>query len=279
MKRPIALGLTLVVLALALAGLELRIEKIPRRTVPGAGILYVPSGKYLKMATFGYSSVAADVLFIWAIQYYGNTAIPDRRDHLLHIFSVISELDPRYVDPYEVGALIALYDFNDVALSLKILDLGFVNNPAMWIFPLDAGHYAQIYAKDFALAKEYFRKAMDVPGAPPIVRRLYADAAYKTMDLKTSWETWLEVFNTSKDAQVKKIASNHLYQVKAASDISALKKATAVFAETYGRKPQDLTLLVQAGILPSLPKDLDGKDYVYDPQTGEITTAVVPWKR
>ena len=71
------------------------------------------------MATFGYSSLMADIIYIWAIQYYGNTAIPDKFDYFVHIFSIISELDPRYVDPYEVGALIAFYDAKDIALALK----------------------------------------------------------------------------------------------------------------------------------------------------------------
>jgi tetratricopeptide (TPR) repeat protein len=166
----------------------------------------------------------------------------------------------------------------DMPLALKILDLGFEKNPGQWIFPFEAGQYAAV-AKDYPTARAYFKKAMEVPGSPAIAKRRYADAAFKTMDLKTSWETWLEVFNTAQDDQIRKIASNHLYQVKAAADIAALNKAVARFKENAGRTPAEPGELVRAGLLPQLPKDYDGNDYVYDPGTGEFRTGVIPWKR
>lgn len=136
-----------------------------------------------------------------------------------------------------------------------------------------------MYAKDYELAKEYFKKAMDIPGAPDVAKRLYAAASFKTLDLKTAWETWLEVYKTATDDQIRKIASNHLYQVKAAVDIAALKSALEKYRERFGRNPLELEQFVRAGILSALPQDLDGKDYLYDPQTGEIKTQVSPWKR
>jgi len=92
--------------------------------VPGSSIIYLPSGQYLKYATFGYSSLVADLIYLWAIQYYGSFDIPDRFNYLEHIFSIIAELDPKYVDPYEVGALIAVYEAHDANLAFKILDMG-----------------------------------------------------------------------------------------------------------------------------------------------------------
>jgi tetratricopeptide (TPR) repeat protein len=279
MKKNISLALILLLLALSFAGLKLRIEAIPRKKVPGSSIIYIPSGKYLKMAAFGYASLFADIIYIWAIQYYGNDAIQDRFAYFTHIFSIISELDPRYVDPYEVGAMIAIYDKQDIPLALKILDMGLAKNPDMWIFPLEAGHYAQLYKKDYELAREYYKKAMDIKGAPDIAKRLYAAASFKTSDLRTAWETWLDVFKTAADDQVKKIASNHLYEVKAAVDAAVLKNALEKYRERFRRNPAELEELVRAGLLATLPKDFDDKDYLYDPRTGEIKTQVIPWKR
>jgi len=279
MKKRISLGLVLVLLALSFMGLKVRIERIPRRRIPGSSIIYLPSGKYLKMTTFGFSSLAADLVYIWAIQYYGDTSITDRFAYFAHIFDVISELDPRYVDPYEIGALIAITDQKDIPLALKILDLGLAKNPDLWIFPFEAGHYAQMYAKDYELAKAYYKKTIEIPGAPDVAKRLYAAASFKTADLKTAWETWLEVYKTATDDQIKKIASNHLYEVKAAVDASALKNALEKYRDRYGRLPIDLGQLIRAGLLSSLPQDLDGRDYLYDPSTGEIKTQVIPWKR
>ena len=272
------LVLFLVVSLLLFSWLKIQSDKVARKKVPGSSIIYLPSGKYLKYATFGYSSLAADIIYLWAIQYYGSYDIPDRFKYLEHIFSIIAELDPKYTDPYEVGALIAVYDAHDPELAYKILDMGLQKNPEMWIFPFQAGHIAQMQ-KDFERAREYYRKAMEIPGAPPIVKRLYANAAYKTMDYAEAWQMWKEVYETAKEDWVKEIAYNHLYRVKSTVDTEALSQAVKKFKERYGRWPEDLNSLVRAGLVREVPKDLDGKDYLYDPKTGEVKPARVWWKR
>jgi hypothetical protein len=268
----------LFLLCAGIVSLKLAVERIPRKKIPGASIIYIPSGKYLKFATFGYSSLAADLIYIWAIQYYTTYTIVDRFQNLEHIFSIIAELDPRYTDPYEIGALIAVNEAKDLGLAYKIMDLGLAKNPDQWIFPFEAGHFAQ-KAGDFETARKYSEKTMNIPGAPDIARRLYAAAGFKVSDLKESWETWLEVYNTAKDERTKKIAGKHLYQVKSALDINLLKEAVRRFRERYQRPPAELDELVRFGIVSALPQDLDGKAYVYNPKTGEITPPSVWWKR
>ena len=274
-----ALALFLVATGAGFMGLKLETDKILRKKIPGSSIIYVPSGKFLKYAAFGYSGLAADMIYLWAIQYYSSYEIFDRFTYLDHIFAIIAELDPRYTDPYEVGSMIAGQEAHDIPLALRILDRGFEKNPDMWLFPFEAGHIAQTQLKDYDMARKYYGKAMVLPGAPDFTKRLYANAALKVTDYKTSWETWLEVYNTATDDRVKKIASNHLYQVRAEMDINALKEAVAKFKEKYGRLPEELSRLVGAGLLASLPKDLDGQDYVYDPVTGDIKPPTMWWKR
>ena len=273
------LAILLVVAGAGFAGLKLRLDSITRAKVPGSSIIYVPSGKYLKKMAFGYQSALADVIYLWAIQYYSDTAVPDRYRNLDHIFSIIAELDPHYQDPYLTGALIAAYEAHDLDLAFKILDRGMERNPDQWLFPFEAGHYAQIFKKNFALARKYFARAMDLPGAPIIARRLYANAAYQTQDLDTAWKTWLDVYQTAPDERIKKIASNHLYQVKGAIDTGRIKEAIRKYKDAYRRLPMNLGQLVRAGFLAGLPQDLDGHDYVYTLQTGAVGTATIPWKR
>ena len=249
------ISLILILSLAAFMGLKYKIDKIPRKKIPGSSIIYLPSGKYLKYAAFGYSSFLADLIYLWAIQYYSDYAVADRFKYLDHIFSVIAELDHRYLDPYQIGALIALYEARNSDLALKILNRGFEKNPNQWSYPIEAGHYAQIIKKDYKLAQEYYKKAMEIEGAPPIARRLYANALFKLTDYKTSFETWLEIYQTAKEERIKKIASNHLYQVNAAIDIKAIKGAIEKFRKKYGRNPMDLSQLVTTGLLDSLPKD------------------------
>jgi hypothetical protein len=133
--------------------------------------------------------------------------------------------------------------------------------------------------KDFALAEKYFEQCMKIPGAPEFVERLRANAIYKRGDLQTSWETWLDIYNRAPDERTKRIASNHLYNVKATIDRTALEGALAEYLRRFGRLPSSLAALIPNGLLREVPKDLDGKDYVYDPATGTVKTVISPWRR
>jgi len=278
-KRTLILPAILLLTLAGIAGLKIMLDGLTRAKIPGAGIVYLPSGPAVKAATFGFPSLMADIAYVWAIQYYANTAVKERFNHFRRIFGVIADLDPRWIDPYLTAALIAHYDTGDGELALKMYDDGAARNPGEWIFPLEAGHYCQMYLKDFERAKAYYNKALEIPGAPDIAKRLFANASYKTMDYQTSWATWREVYETATDPQIKKIASNHLYNVKAAVDIAALKAALERFRELRGRTARNLGELVTTRLISAVPQDFDGKDYIYDPKTGEIKTAVIPWKR
>ena len=280
-KVPAALLLTVFLVATAAAFMALKVgaDRIVRKKLPGSSIIYIPSGKFLKYAPFGYRSLAADVIFLWAIQYYTTPTIDDRFDHLDHIFSIINELDPRYQDPYEVGALIAVQEAGDTRAAFAILDRGAANNPDQWVYPFNAGHVAMMTLKDFSLAEKDFEQCMKIPGAPEFVERLRANALFKKGDLETSWETWLDIYNRAADEEMKKIASNHLYNVKATIDAAALEDAAAKYRERFGHLPASLETLIRTGFLREVPKDLDGKDYVYDPVTGDVKTVVSPWRR
>ncbi len=268
----------LALLCTGIVSLQRAVERVPRKKIPGASIIYIPSGKHMKYVTFGFSSLVADLVYAWAIQYYTTYTIVDRFQNLEHIFSIIAELDPRFPDPYEIGALIAVNEAKDLRLAYKILDLGLAKNPDQWIFPFEAGHYAQ-RARDYETAKKYYEKTMNIPGAPDIAKRLYAAAGFKVMDLAESWKTWLEVYNKAEDERTKKIAGKHLYQVKATADTIFLKEAIQRFREKYQRLPVGLDELVRFKMISALPKDLDNKDYVYDSKTGEVKPPSVWWKR
>ena len=265
--------------AAGIMALKAATDRVVRPKMPGSSIIYIPSGKLLKYAAFGYRGLAADLIYLWAIQYYGTPTIDDRFTHLDHIFAIINELDPRFQDPYEVGAMIAIQEARDARTAFAILDRGAANNPDQWVYPFDAGHIALMALKDYPRAEKYFEQCMKIPGAPDFVERLRANAIFKKGDLKTSWDTWLDIYNRAADERTKKIASNHLYNIKATIDRSAIEEAVARFRERFGHFPADLDALARTGLIREVPKDLDGKDYLYDPATGSVKTAISPWKR
>src|SRR5436309_15112867 len=93
-------------------------------------LLYLPSGKFLKVMALGFDGLLADVLYLWSIPYYGNYDIKDRFEYLERIYEqLITELDPHYLDPYLVGALIMTAEARKPEMALKLLDKGVRANP------------------------------------------------------------------------------------------------------------------------------------------------------
>ncbi len=274
MKKHVVILILIFSLA-AFMALELQLDSIPRAKVPGASILYLPSGRALQVLALGNTSFLADMIYLWAIQYFSNTAVVERYDHLEHVFSIIADLDPKYLDPYQIGAMIAYPEAGDMRAAFRILDLGLEKNPDQWIFPWQAGHMAQVNLKDFRLAQAYYKKAMEIEGAPEMTRRLYANAARELSDYKTAGQYWLEIYKTTLDPRVKKIAFNHLYRVNAEQDLEVLNQAVQTYTQNFGRFPENLSELVTSGLLNSIPRDLENKDYLYDAQTGEVSSP--PW--
>src|SRR6266850_1069987 len=241
---------------------------------PGATahpLLYLPSGKYLKVAALGFDGLLADLLYLWSIQFYGSYDIKDRYLYLERIYGqVITELDPHYLDPYLVGALIMNVEARQPGMALRLLDKGMASNPEAWILPFEAGFLCYNDLHDFPRAAAYFDKALRVPGVHPLVRRLRAEMLNRAGDKKTSLREWAEIHATATDDYVRTVAWNHIHDLKVEVDLADLRNAVGKFRETAGRAPRRLEELASGALLAPLPRDPEDNPYLYDPATGEV---------
>jgi tetratricopeptide (TPR) repeat protein len=234
-------------------------------------LLYLPSGKYLRVVSLGFDGLLADVLYLWSIQYYGNYAIKDRYEYLERIYEqVITELDPHYLDPYFVGALIMTAEARDPEMALRLLDKGVRANPDKWILPFEAGFLCYNDLHDYKRAAAYFEKALAIPDVHPLVRRLHAEMFNRAGDKRTSLQEWLEIYRTTDDPYVRNVAWNHAHDLKVDVDLADLRDAVGRFRAREGRLPRRMQEIVRGGLLPDLPRDPEERDYSYDAGTGEV---------
>ena len=255
---------------LLVTGTEARLAVIEKDRVPGHHLLYLPSGKYLRIASLGNAPVAADILYLWSIQYYGNFQIEDRYKYVDHIYSdIITELDPKYFDPYWLGALILSVEKKDLEKAVGLLEKGFRNNPDRWIFLYLAG-WECAYARQYDRAAQYFGRAAEVKGVPPDVIRLVAGMHQKGGDAKTALVEWTKVARETSDPGVKKIAENRVRSLRTEVDVQTLQGAVERYRSARGSPPKRLSDLVRAGILTEVPLTPDGEEYTYDRTTGTV---------
>lgn len=240
----------------------------------------LPSGKALKILSFGYGNLAADLLFIWSIQFYSSYNLTNRFDFLERVYETITDITPQYKEPYIIGSLIMALEAGNVPMALRLLDKGSRHNPEEYMFDQESGYYCYKYLKDFARAERYYERAAAKPGAPNFIKRMKAHLVYLRDDPQTAYRMWLDIYANARDTLERDSAFNHLYQIKAESDLGVLRRAIAAFRERSGRWPKALPDLVAAGLLPSLPADFSGRDYIYDPLRGTVSAQrIFQWKR
>ena len=262
------------------AAAERRLHVAESSRPAGSHLLYLPSGKYLRALAPGYREVMADAIYLWSIQYYANYQADERAQYLEHIYrNVITELDPHYQDPYLVGALIMVFEARDVEMALRLLEKGMGANPADWLLPLEAGFYCYDTLHDYDRAARYFERAMKVPGAHPLIRRLHANMFEKMGDRRTSWRYWTEIYRTAESDYVRSVAYRHMHDLKIQVDLEDLGNAVAAYTRRSGRPPAGLEALVAARIIERVPLDPEGNAYLYNRNTGEVRSLARPLLR
>jgi tetratricopeptide (TPR) repeat protein len=273
MMRRILVG---VLLTVAVGGAVSARARLVAIEIAGRGdkeLLYMPNGKYLKAVSLGHAPIVADFVYLWAIQYYSDYDRGDRYRYVEHVFGdVIAELDPGYIDPYWLGALILSTEAQDLEAGLRLLDRGFENNPSAWILPFLAGWECDRVGQ-FDRAADYFDRAAKAPGAPPDLFRLKAGMTARTGNLREAIARWQDVLDDPRnDDGARAIATRQIRTLRVRADIHDLEAALAAYQETHGRLPRSLDELVRAGILSSLPQDPDGDAYIYDPSAGKVSS-------
>lgn len=271
MLRRLAAILILLSAGALAAAAERRLHSRTVAEPAGKRLLYLPSGKYLRALAPGYSEILADFIYLWSIQYYSEFDKEQRYPYLEHIYAgVITELDPRYQDPYLVGAMIMALEARDVEQALRLLDKGIAANPDNWLLPFEAGFYCYDSLGDYRRAARYFELAMRLPGAHPLVRRLHAEMYNRAGDRATSLSYWRQIYLSAEDEYVRSVAWRHVHDLKMHVDLDALSAALAIYFEGHGAYPRSLQGLVDAGLIDRVPLQPRGEPYVYNRNTGQV---------
>lgn len=240
----------------------------------------LPAGKTLRILSFGYRNLVADMLFIWSIQFYSTYHIRNRFDFIERVYDTITDITPTYKEPYIIGSLIMAHEAQDVPMALRLLDKGSRLNPGEWLFDHDAGFYCYKYLKDYARAEEYYNRAAAKPGAPVFIQRMKAHLVYLRDDPAVATRMWLDIYRNAGDTLTRDSAFNHLYQIKAEADLPLLREKIAEYRRRFRRLPAALSDLERAGLVREVPRDFAGDGYIYDPAGGTVTAQrIFRWKK
>ena len=247
--------------------------------------LYLTSGTAARRLSVGYSALAADLYWIRAIQYYGDTKLRLAReaagaaratgesgtadyDLLYPLLDVTTTLDPQFNIAYRFGSIFLTEPSPGGAgrpdLAIALLEKGLRVRPDKWEYMQDIGFVHYWWRQDFESAARWFDKASKVPGAPWFLRSLAAVTLAEGGDRRSSRLMWTSIRESAGENEwLKNDAERRLLQLDAADLIDALDRAIAAARPRTGTIT-DWEGLVRAGVIRRIPTDPSGTPLTID---------------
>jgi len=243
-------------------------------------VLYLRAGSAVPRLALGFDAILADVYWIRAIQYYGDTrksTDPDRRYPLLYpMLDLTTTLDPKFTVAYRFGAIFLAEPFPDgpgrTDQAIALLERGLAADPKKWQYAQDVGFVHYWWLQDYKTAAGWFDRASRIEGAPWWLRSMAATTLAQGGDRNSSRRLWQQLYETSDDEWVKKNSRRTLAQLDALDQIDALAALVRRYTALTGRSPDSWRPLVSMGLLRGLPVDSSGTPFVLDPgKPGGVT--------
>ena len=267
---------TLVLLAVVLLGLatvwrlQLKVDSQFAALHEERDEMLLRSGKLVKTLSLEYGPLVADLYWTRVVQYYGEK----KRTHdtnleeLWPLLDATTTIDPQLLIPYRFGSTFLSEPKPRGAgrpdLAIRLIERGIKENPEYWRFYQDLGNIYYFDAKDYQKASEAFRTGGEKPGAHIWMKSMAAKIAAEGESLETSLMLWRDIYETAKDPEVRKNAGIHIQLLEAELDCKRIDILVDEFMKRMGRKPAQISELVQVGLLPRIPMDPVGHPYVFD---------------
>ena len=272
MRRRLGLAAALAALLLVVVGIQALRGRVQHTDPLGRRLLYLPSEEMLDLVSLGNENLVADILYLWAIQYYSQFEPPDTFLYLEKVFDLITDLDPEYFDAYRVGALIMEIEAGQRPAEAKenvrnLFDKGIEAMHRPWELAEVAAWDALIVFRDMEMATHYAGIAASYPESHPRIKRAYGVWKQKTDEwtLQDSLEYWRAVVEEAETRGDLYHARRHLYDVVVRVDRKRLEPLLERYAERAGGCPSSWQPLIDRGWLREVPLDNEGNAYGIDP--------------
>ncbi|MEO6543583.1 MAG: hypothetical protein ABIP05_06000 [Nitrospiraceae bacterium] len=264
------------VLAVALGLLQIPLTAWSNSQAKIQQLTYLPSGEYLRMASLGYRELAADLLWLQAIQVMGERKLSAEAGQWLYqALDRITTLDPKFVRAYEAGshALCILVVLPEE--SNRLLEKGMRHNPQEWNLPFLLGINYYFELGDDEKAATAMARAASLPGAPESLARLAAKLFVSANSPEQAVELLAKVYQETSDENVRKMLEIRLKESVVERDLQILEQAISRYQADYSRRPERLENLVGPGLLQELPREPFGGRYLYESSTGTVRSSEV----
>jgi hypothetical protein len=276
MRYGIALGLLLTAAVASQVALETRSAHVEREPV-----IWLQSPEVARRLALGFDAVLADVYWLRAVQFYGDTKLSTSQkknyDLLYPLLDMTTGLDPRFNIAYRFGAILLSEGYPNgpgtPEQAIALLEKGIRAMPEKWQYYHDAGFVEYWWRQDYLAASEWFLKASKLSGAPAWLPTVTAAMLARGGDRGSARVMWTQLAQTAEQDWLRNAAIRGLRQLDAEQAIEQLEAIVLRFQQGSGRLPEGWSELTRAGFLQGTPVDPVGVPYVLDNASGRVDVA------
>ena len=265
------LGATLLTGFVCVWKLQEKVDEERTRLQLDSDELTLRSPGVLKKLSLEYAPLMGAIYWTRAVQYFGAKHFANNQnlDQLWPLLDITTTMDPNLLVAYRFGAMF-LSDSpprgaGEPDLAVELLQRGIKANPEYWRFYQDLGNVYYFDKKDYLKASQAFEAGSKFPGSQPFMKAMAAKIAAEGKSLETSYALWMDLYQTTTNADMRKNAEAHLRLVKMEMDLRALDQLANAYEKRAKQRPTRISDLAQAGLLSGQPQDPAGFPYVLGP--------------
>jgi hypothetical protein len=213
----------------------------------------------------GFRNVLADVVWLQAVQVAGNRKLtPTEYDRLYVLLNVEADLDPKFKMPYFLGGLVLGESPQHGREAVRVFERGKLTHPADWRFPFYIGFTHYFSLGDAVAGGEAMAEAARLPGGPAYLPGLASRMLTEAREPEAALALLETITQQEKDPVRRSVLERRIREVSVERDLLALDRAVERYREKMGVAPEDLSALVQEGILEGIPAEPNGGSYIID---------------
>src|SRR5215510_408445 len=225
------LWVALVVLLVSATGSQVVLEGKLQRPALLPGVQWVQSPGLMRRLAVGFNAIWADIYWIRAVQYYGDTRLStDEKknyDQLYPLLDITTSLDPHFNIAYRFGSILLSEGYpngpGQADQAIVLLQKGIRETPNKWQYYHDAGFVNYWWRRDAQAAADWFLKGAKLPGAPNWLQPLAATVLAEHGEREASRDLWVQLATTAEHDWIRKAAERGLKQLDAEAHIEILE--------------------------------------------------------
>jgi len=241
-----------------------------------APIHYSIPSTFTAPASLEFKGVVANYLFLKVMTNAGAELSRKEKttrgmvDYIVESVETITDLDPRFWDPYLFSSLMLAWNFNEPEKANAILTKAENNLPDDYRPSYFKGFNYYYFLKDNEKAAEYMIKASKLPGSPAYLPYLATRLSVYSAEHKTAAAFLEQMIQTTRNEAIVRQLKMRLATI---NHLIVLEKHMMDYKTRFGLFPKHLEDLVSAGFLNEIPKDPHGGNYFIMDNNRVFTTS------